>query len=79
MMMDLSANLVGFLLHDLGIPSEAMAIALQRADANLGPLHIILWQLGFISLEQLERVFCWLEMQPIPSPFPYLSSNQLCL
>ena len=62
-----SAHLVG--LFDAGAsgsPADfgrrsAIAMALRLCDENLGPLPMILWQYGFVSLGQLNQIFDWLE------------------
>lgn len=63
--MERSTRLVGFLMQDLGVSSEAVAIALRFANSSLGPLHLILWQLGLLSTQQLNLVFDWLEGQSV--------------
>lgn len=59
-------KLIHFLQTELAIPAEAIAIALRQAEpgqaeptANLLPM--VLWQYGLITLEQLDRVFEWME------------------
>ncbi len=36
-------------------------MALRLYEQDPGPLHMILWQYGLVSLEQLEQIFDWLE------------------
>jgi hypothetical protein len=36
-------------------------MALRHCEQDPGPLHMILWQYGLVSLEQLEQIFDWLE------------------
>lgn len=54
-------QLIDFLQRDLAISSKAIAIALRHCEQDPGPLPMILWQYGFVSLEQLEQIFDWLE------------------
>lgn len=56
------ADLIDFLQTDLAIAPGELAIAQCKADQVAGPLHMVLWQLGLISLSQLELVFDWLEI-----------------
>ncbi len=56
-----SANLVHFLQDDLAIPDSSMAIAFKQAEQNPGPLPMILWQYGLVTIEQLGRIYDWME------------------
>ncbi|MEB3279139.1 MAG: DUF2949 domain-containing protein [Lyngbya sp.] len=55
------AQLVQFLRFELAIPASSIAMALRHPEQDYGQLPMILWQYGLISLEQLDRVFDWLE------------------
>lgn len=64
-MSDSSYNhFLNFLQQDLCLPAESLAIA-ERTAGGRGEtsnhLPIILWQYGLISLEDLNRIFDWLE------------------
>jgi hypothetical protein len=50
-----------FLQEELALPSESLAIAQRSVEQNPGPLPMILWQYGLITLEQLDRIYDWLE------------------
>lgn len=53
-------KLITFLQSELGIPDAWIALAQSKGeDPNLLPM--ILWQYGLLTLEQLDRVFDWLE------------------
>lgn len=53
-------NLMKFLQEEMGVSNECIAQAqTQLEDKTLLPM--ILWQEGIITLEQLEKVFNWLE------------------
>jgi len=54
-------NLIQFLQSDLAVSEEAIAIALKRTDRADNRLPMVLWQYGFITLEQLGKVFDWME------------------
>ena len=57
-------NLLHFLRQDLSLPPDSLAIAERTACNtidNSNHLPIILWQYGLISLEELDRIFDWLE------------------
>jgi hypothetical protein len=54
-------QLIRFLENDLAISASSIAMAIRQSEQNPGPLHMILWQYGLVSLEQLEQIFDWLE------------------
>jgi hypothetical protein len=54
-------QLVQFLEEDLMLSSSAIAMALRHCEQDPGPLPMILWKYGLITIEQLDRIFDWLE------------------
>lgn len=50
-----------FLQEELAISDDSIAIAERHFQQNPGPLPMILWQYGLVTLEQLERIYDWLE------------------
>ncbi|PZD70649.1 hypothetical protein C1752_10370 [Acaryochloris thomasi RCC1774] len=62
-------QLIEYLRQELTIPSESINLALRQQPEPSSHLHIILWQYGLISLEQLASVFDWLEtITPVLTP-----------
>ncbi len=57
--------LLQFLRAELGIPEAALSFALKRQGCEQGPLPLILWHYGLISLEQLEQIFKWCLLRPV--------------
>ncbi len=55
------AQFIHFLQEELALEASSISLALRRRDQELGPLPMILWQYGLVSLEQLQRIFDWLE------------------
>lgn len=55
------AQLVQFLRWELAIPASSIAMALRHPEQESGQLPMILWQYGLVTLEQLDRIFDWLE------------------
>jgi hypothetical protein len=55
-----STQLIQFLREELKIPDAWIALA-QRQPEDQNLLPMILWQYGLLTLEQLDRVFDWLE------------------
>ncbi|MEB3212106.1 MAG: DUF2949 domain-containing protein [Leptolyngbyaceae bacterium] len=54
-------SLIQFLRCDLAVSEEAIAMALKRIERADNRLPMVLWQYGFITLEQLGQVFDWME------------------
>ncbi|MBD2606611.1 DUF2949 domain-containing protein [Scytonema hofmannii FACHB-248] len=54
-------QLIRFLQDDLAISTASLAVALRHREQDPGPLPMILWQYGLITLEQLEQIYDWLE------------------
>lgn len=53
-------QLIDFLQEQLALPPLAIAMAIRLGEQNPGPLPMILWQYGLISLDQLNQIFDWL-------------------
>lgn len=56
-----TAQLITFLQEELNISAPSIAFALRHCQQNAGPLPMVLWQYGLVSLDQLEQIFDWLE------------------
>ena len=56
----LQQKFIAFLQDELVIPTDAIALALKRTTYE-AQLHMILWQYGLITLNQLNSIFEWLE------------------
>lgn len=57
---------IRFLREELAIPSAAISLALRHQEESPSLLPMTLWQYGLISLEQLDRIFDWLEIAQLP-------------
>jgi hypothetical protein len=57
----LQTQLIQFLEDELLVPSSSVAVALRHQE-HPSQLPMILWQYGLITIEQLDRIFDWLEM-----------------
>lgn len=55
------SRLINFLQDDLAISAASLSVALRRSEKDSGPLPMILWQYGLITIEQLEKIYDWLE------------------
>ena len=58
---DKNTQFLNFLHEELAISAAAISVARKHSEANCGPLPMILWQFGMISLHQLQQIFDWLE------------------
>lgn len=55
------AQLIRFLQDDLNVPTNSIALVLRQPELSLNTLPMLLWQYGLIDLQQLDRIFDWLE------------------
>ena len=55
------SRLVRFLQEELSVSTASIAIGLRYVEQDPGPLPIILWKYGLITLEQLDQIYDWLE------------------
>lgn len=55
-------QLIKFLQEELAIPANSITTALRHSEQNSSLLPMVLWQYGLITLEQLDKIFDWLEM-----------------
>lgn len=54
-------KLICFLRDELAIPSTSIDLAVRHHPETANLLPMILWQYGLVTLEQLDRIFDWLE------------------
>ena len=55
------SRFIRFLQEELAISTASIKIALRHREQDPGPLPMILWQYGLVTLDQLERIYDWLE------------------
>ena len=56
-------QLIEFLQEHLAISTNSINLVLRHYEQDPGPLPMILWQYGLVSLEQLDLIFDWMESQ----------------
>lgn len=61
-------QLIDFLQEHLAISATAINLVLRHYEQDPGPLPMILWQYGLVSLEQLEQIFDWMDRSGLYSP-----------
>lgn len=54
-------RLLRFLTEELAVSDASVDLALRHRETDPGPLPIILWQYGLITLDQLNKIYDWLE------------------
>jgi hypothetical protein len=54
-------RLINFLKDELGIPSNSIQLAVDRTPENMSLLPMILWKYGLVNLQQLEKIWDWME------------------
>lgn len=52
---------IKFLQEEINLPKNSIAIAQRSVDQNLGLMPMVLWQYGLVTIEQLDRIYDWLE------------------
>jgi hypothetical protein len=55
------SRFIRFLQEELLLSPDSIAIAERTGGANDGHLPMILWQYGLVTIEELERIYDWLE------------------
>ncbi|MEY3299271.1 MAG: hypothetical protein RLZZ597_2531 [Cyanobacteriota bacterium] len=61
MTVNATPNLLQFLQDELAISAASLQVALKHSEQDPGPLPMILWQYGLVTLEQLEQIYDWME------------------
>ncbi|HEY9881851.1 MAG TPA: DUF2949 domain-containing protein [Leptolyngbyaceae cyanobacterium] len=54
-------HLIRFLQEELSVSPSSIEVALRHIEQDPGPLPMILWQYGLITLEELEQIYDWME------------------
>lgn len=58
----MKTRLIRFLQEELRIPADSIKVALRHHREPIPSLlPMVLWQYGLITIEQLDKIFDWLE------------------
>lgn len=57
----MSETLISFLQQELGLSSEQITFVLRQIREVPHQLPMILWKYGMVNIQQLDRIFDWLE------------------
>lgn len=52
---------IKFLQEELSFSRDSIAVVQRFVEQNPGPLPMILWKYGLVNLEELDRIYDWLE------------------
>ncbi len=55
------SRFIKFLQKELNLSTESIAVLERSVKKNPGPLPMILWQYGLVTLDQLDEIYDWLE------------------
>ena len=56
-----NADLLRFLEEELAIPTDDLQLAMRQTNKVPSLLPMVLWQYGFVSINELERIFDWMQ------------------
>ncbi len=57
----LRTRLIRFLQDELSLPSDSIQMALRHEEPLPTLLPMVLWQYGLVTIDQLDRIFDWME------------------
>ncbi|RMD68023.1 DUF2949 domain-containing protein [Cyanobacterium sp. Dongsha4] len=52
---------IKFLQDEINLSQDSIAMAQKTVDQNLGLMPVVLWQYGLVDLDQLNKIYEWLE------------------
>jgi Protein of unknown function (DUF2949) len=58
-----NTDFIQFLESELKLSMTDISVALRHPELENAPLPMLLWEYGLVNIEQLERIFDWLENQ----------------
>lgn len=55
------SQFIQFLQDEIHLSHDSIAIAQRSVEKNSPLLPMVLWQYGLITIEQLDKIYDWLE------------------
>lgn len=55
------SKFLNFLQQELAISKDYIAMAEKNVEKNSNLLPMVLWQYGMVTIEQLDRIYDWME------------------
>ena len=62
-----SPQFLRFLHEELCLSADSIAIAQRSMNETKGPLPMLLWQYGLINLNELDKIYDWLDGSVYPN------------
>jgi Protein of unknown function (DUF2949) len=56
-------KLINFLQSEIELSTADITVVLRHPELKNAPFPMLLWQYGLIDIEQLGKIFDWLERQ----------------
>ncbi len=56
-----NATLIHYLREELAVSEASIELALRHCQQEHGTLPMVLWRYGFVSIDQLNQIFDWME------------------
>lgn len=50
-----------FLQEEINISQDSIAVAKRSVEQNIELIPMVLWQYGLVTIDQLDRIYDWLE------------------
>lgn len=58
-------KLIHFLQKEINLSTDDISVALRHPESKNAPFPMLLWQYGLVNIEELARIFDWLEKQTL--------------
>lgn len=58
---EVESQLIRYLKEELAVSDESIDLARRHCEQERGTLPMVLWRYGFVSIDQLNQIFDWLE------------------
>lgn len=55
------SRFIQFLQEEINLPQDYIAMAKRSSEQNPSLIPMVLWQYGLINLDQLDKIYDWLE------------------
>jgi hypothetical protein len=55
------SHFIKFLREEINLPQDSISVARRSVEQNTELIPIVLWQYGLVTIEQLDRIYDWLE------------------
>jgi len=57
----IDSKLIRYLKEELALSDDSIELALRHCQQEHGTLPMVLWRYGFVSIDQLNQLFDWME------------------